>query len=269
MPEIFRSPNHDRSDFLTARPTAFSFICYSVRRLPARGRFFGHTQAADAKLKIIYHNAMNFISLLVGVVIGAALALAIYIFVRKSMLKGRKEEIIAEAENEAESIKKDKILEAKEKFLQLKSEHDSYVAKRNSELKDVEVKLKQKENSLNQMNGNLQRKMREADDAKASLAAQQEAVQKKEAEYESLREQANKQLGSQERADGEHEGRGKDRGPGLHQRHDGRGSSQRCEGSQENSNHHNTEDSNRDRDRECGHDVPDRERRDQGKDHRT
>ena len=194
MPEIFRSPNHDRSDFLTARPTAFSFICYSVRRLPARGRFFGHTQAADAKLKIIYHNAMNFISLLVGVVIGAALALAIYIFVRKSMLKGRKEEIIAEAENEAESIKKDKILEAKEKFLQLKSEHDSYVAKRNSELKDVEVKLKQKENSLNQMNGNLQRKMREADDAKASLAAQQEAVQKKEAEYESLREQANKQL---------------------------------------------------------------------------
>ena len=137
---------------------------------------------------------MNFISLLVGVVIGAALALAIYIFVRKSMLKGRKEEIIAEAENEAESIKKDKILEAKEKFLQLKSEHDSYVAKRNSELKDVEVKLKQKENSLNQMNGNLQRKMREADDAKASLAAQQEAVQKKEAEYESLREQANKQL---------------------------------------------------------------------------
>ena len=36
--------------------------------------------------------------------------------------------------NEAEVIKKDKILQAKEKFLQLKSEHEKYINERNNKL---------------------------------------------------------------------------------------------------------------------------------------
>jgi len=137
---------------------------------------------------------MDIISFLIGLVIGAAVALAIYIAIRKSVLKGRKETIISEAEKEAEDIKKNKIFEAKEKFLQMKGEHDNYVAKKNAELKDAEVRLKQKENTLNQQNGNLQRKLREADEAKASLESQREAADKKMAEYEGLKEQVNKQL---------------------------------------------------------------------------
>jgi ribonucrease Y len=39
-----------------------------------------------------------------------------------------------DAINEAEMIKKDKILEAKEKFLQLKSEHEKQVNERNQML---------------------------------------------------------------------------------------------------------------------------------------
>ena len=52
---------------------------------------------------------------------GAAIALAVYIIVRKSILKGRSENIITKAETEAENIKKDKMLQAKEHFLQLKT----------------------------------------------------------------------------------------------------------------------------------------------------
>ena len=57
---------------------------------------------------------------------GAIAALAVYIIVRRLVLKGRKEAIIEKAELEGEKIKQQKILQAKEKFIQLKSDHESY-----------------------------------------------------------------------------------------------------------------------------------------------
>ena len=60
------------------------------------------------------------IYVLVGI-LSAIAALWTYILIRKVLLKGQKEEIIRKAEIEAESIKKEKIFQAKEKFLQLKS----------------------------------------------------------------------------------------------------------------------------------------------------
>ena len=60
------------------------------------------------------------INVLVGL-LSAAIALTAYILIRKILLKGQKEAIIRKAELEAEAIKKEKIFQAKEKFLQLKS----------------------------------------------------------------------------------------------------------------------------------------------------
>ena len=60
-------------------------------------------------------------------VLGAIAAVTAYIVVRRILLKGQKEEIIKQAEVEAENIKKEKIFQAKEKFLQLKSEHEHYI----------------------------------------------------------------------------------------------------------------------------------------------
>ncbi len=139
---------------------------------------------------------MDIISLLIGIVAGAVLALTIYILVRRSILKGRKDEIIKKAELEAENIKKEKILQAKEKFLQLKSEHDQQVAQRNNQLKEAEIRIKQKENTINQNTENLQRKLREADSLKAGLTAQREALDRKAEEYEQLRSEANRQIES-------------------------------------------------------------------------
>ena len=66
---------------------------------------------------------------------GAVLSLAIYVATRRIILKGRRDEIIEKAELEAENIKKEKILQAKEKFLQLKSDHEKYVNQKNAEIK--------------------------------------------------------------------------------------------------------------------------------------
>ena len=127
---------------------------------------------------------------------GALLALAIYVVTRRIILKGRRDEIIEKAELEGENIKKEKILQAKEKFLQLKSDHEKFVNQKNAEIKDTESRLKQKENTLNQQNAELQRKHRESDAIRDNLKAQVEIANRKSAEYDGLISQATRQIES-------------------------------------------------------------------------
>ena len=139
---------------------------------------------------------MSIVSLLIGFIVGAALALTAYILVRKNILKGKRDDIIEKAEIEAEKIKNDKILLAKEKFLTLKAEHEEYVSGKNAQIRDAESRVKQKENTLNQKMGELDRKNKEVDNVKSSLKGQQEALKRKEDEYERRIEQANRQIES-------------------------------------------------------------------------
>ena len=136
----------------------------------------------------------SIISLIIAALIGAGLALCLYIFLHRRSLNGQKDAIIQKAEIEAENIKKEKIFQAKEKFLQLKSEHEQKVNERNAQIREAENRIKQKENSLNQQSGELNKKLNDAENAKKSLQAQKENVEKKAAEYERLTAQVNKQL---------------------------------------------------------------------------
>ncbi len=139
---------------------------------------------------------MNIVFLVIGLILGAAVALAVYILVQRSVLKGKKEAILEKAEQEAENIKKERILQAKEKYLSLKAEHERYVNEKNGQIKDAENRIKQKENNLNQQNAELQKRLRDADNAKASLNAQREQLEKKVREYDTLRDEANRQIES-------------------------------------------------------------------------
>ena len=130
---------------------------------------------------------MDLISLLIGFVAGAAIALAAYIVIRRSILKGKRDEIIEKAEVEAEKIKNERILQAKEKYLSLKSEHEKMVNESNARIHDAENRVKQKENTLNQKMGEADRKNRELDAQKAALKARED-------EYDRLRDQAIRQI---------------------------------------------------------------------------
>ena len=131
---------------------------------------------------------------LIGALVGAAIALVVYTVVQRMVLNGRKNEIIAKAEIEAEGIKNDKIHQAKEKFLQLKSEHERFINEKNNQIREAESRIKQRENTLNQQNGELQKKLRDADNARNSLQAQQEKLARKSEEFDKLSAQVNKQL---------------------------------------------------------------------------
>jgi ribonuclease Y len=77
-----------------------------------------------------------------------------------------KENLIKEAEVKAESVKQEKILQAKEKFLQLKSEHDKSIQEKNATILQTENKIKQKEGEINKKIEDLNRKDKEAETLK-------------------------------------------------------------------------------------------------------
>lgn len=102
--------------------------------------------------------------------------------------------IVKEAELRAENVRKEKELEAKEKYVSLKSAHEKEVNERNRKLADAENRIKQKEQSLNQKDSNLDKQLKDNEVIKENLNKQIELVNKKRTELEKHQEEHIKRL---------------------------------------------------------------------------
>ncbi|MDR1981877.1 MAG: ribonuclease Y [Tannerellaceae bacterium] len=110
------------------------------------------------------------------------------------LFKYKYNSVLKEAEKEAEVIKKNKLLEVKEKFLHLKADLEKQVSARNAKIQSIEAKLKQKEQAVNQRHEDLQRKSHEADNVKENLAVQLELVERKKQDLDKLHQKQVEQL---------------------------------------------------------------------------
>lgn len=97
--------------------------------------------------------------------------------------------ILKEAELRSETIKKEKQLEAKEKFVQLKSEYDRDVMERNRKLGELESRAKQKDITINQKEAGLDKQIKENEAIKENLNRQIEVVNNKRTELEKHQEE--------------------------------------------------------------------------------
>ncbi|MDR0799213.1 MAG: ribonuclease Y [Dysgonamonadaceae bacterium] len=122
------------------------------------------------------------ISGIVGLLAGGA---AIWLVVGV-LNKSRGKKIIEEARKEAETIKKDKLLEVKEKFISLKADLEKQVSARNSKMQSQEAKLRQRESSLNQRHEELQKRRGEMDAIRENLDGQLDIVEKKKQELDKV-----------------------------------------------------------------------------------
>lgn len=118
------------------------------------------------------------IGLLAGLLVGGGIVFVVL----NGMLKKRRQEIIKEAEKEAEQIKKDKILQAKEKFLQLKEEHEKVINERNNKLQQNENRFKQRDGQLSKKIEDNNRLAKDLEQKRATLDQQLEIVNKKQEE---------------------------------------------------------------------------------------
>ena len=129
---------------------------------------------------------MEIISLVITGLVCLLVGATVVFVIGKTLLKTRAQSIIEEAAKEAEVIKKNKLLEVKEKFLHLKADMEKQANTRNAKLQSAEAKARQRELQLNQQQQELQRKKAESDAIRANLDTQIEIVEKKKAELERL-----------------------------------------------------------------------------------
>lgn len=127
------------------------------------------------------------VSGIAGIILGVILSTTV---LRKKLEeKGRK--VLEEAQEKAEVLKKEKILQAKEHFLKLKAEHEQLANERNANILKNETRLKQKEVTLNQRFEEYNKKEKEVELIRKNLNQQLEILEKKQ---EELDKSINKQL---------------------------------------------------------------------------
>tara|TARA_B100000927_G_scaffold162971_1_gene131382 strand:+ start:1896 stop:3425 length:1530 start_codon:yes stop_codon:yes gene_type:complete len=119
-------------------------------------------------------------------VIGAFFGAFFYYIIISSKNKSKSNLIIEEAKKEAEQIRKEKILQAKEKFIELKAEHEKEIVKKNNDINNTTQRIKQKENSLNQKLAEVNKKDSKIKQTQSNLQLQKSILEKKENELDKL-----------------------------------------------------------------------------------
>lgn len=99
------------------------------------------------------------------------------------------QKIISDTKTQVETLKKEKLLEARETFVQLKADHDKEVFQRNQKLSEAENRLKQKEQSVNQKDQSIAKIIKDNEVIKENLTRQLEVVNIKRTELEKHQEE--------------------------------------------------------------------------------
>ncbi|MGK6341606.1 ribonuclease Y [Chryseobacterium sp. DT-3] len=98
--------------------------------------------------------------------------------------KKNAENLIEKANVQAESIKKEKNLQAKEKFLELKSQHDADIQSREKKMQEIEKRIKDKEHKLNDELSKTGKLEKDLDKQIADYAKKNEILDRKQQELD-------------------------------------------------------------------------------------
>lgn len=133
---------------------------------------------------------MNILFYVLASLAGAVIAIVLLLL--SQHLRGKS--MIQTAKAEGEAIKKAKLVEVKEKYLQLKTEFEKQSTARNAKLQSLEAKLSQREKQLQGQEDFLVKKETELDQLRSNYESQKDIVEKKEQELDRLHHQAIEKL---------------------------------------------------------------------------
>ena len=131
-------------------------------------------------------NITTMIVAIVALLLGAVICYLIFRYTAAGILR--------KAEEESEVIKKNKIIEAKEKFIALKLEHENHVRQAEQKLHQQEQRVQQRDQQLNQKQSEVQRAQNELNTQRQNLENQQKALERKTQEIDRLQKAAEQQL---------------------------------------------------------------------------
>ena len=130
---------------------------------------------------------MDVLSIVIGVVVGLVAGIGVAYGLIKKSIENKSQQIIKDAEADAEVIKKEKIVQAKEKFLQLKLDHEKVITERNQKVLASENRNRQKEQTLNNKLKEVNNKERDLSTLRNNLTQQLDLVTKKQEELDKLK----------------------------------------------------------------------------------
>ena len=136
---------------------------------------------------------------------GVVLGLILGYIIAKSLEKSNASKIIKDAQQEAESlkkqataegesIKKDKILQAKEKFIELKSEHEKVILSRDKKIAETEKRIRDKESQISSELAKTKKSTQQLEDKIKDYDFRLEFLEKKREEVEKAHKSQIKQL---------------------------------------------------------------------------
>ena len=112
---------------------------------------------------------MNIIVTVIVAILAMAIGCGIALYISRTSAKSRANEIIEKARLEAEVLKNNEVMKGKEAGMSIKSEAEKEANARLTKVQTNEAKLKQREITLNQQQGELKRRSNEVDSLKASV----------------------------------------------------------------------------------------------------
>ncbi|MDE7427145.1 MAG: ribonuclease Y [Muribaculaceae bacterium] len=137
---------------------------------------------------------ISILGLTLTAVIVAAVAVAVTLAILKSMASSKAKTIIAEAQREAEDLKREKVMEGREEALNITSEAEKQANQRLSKVQSSEARIKQRELQLNQQQSENQRTRNELDATRQTLDSKERALEARHQEVELLHREAQHQL---------------------------------------------------------------------------
>ncbi|HIT37574.1 MAG TPA: ribonuclease Y [Candidatus Onthousia faecipullorum] len=131
---------------------------------------------------------LSILLIIFGLVCGFGLTFLVA-YIREGTTSKKIDKMLSDAEKNADKIKRDAVMEAKEKSYQLKLEVDKDIKEKKSELKDSENKLLQRESSLDKRDELCQRRESTLDEREEKLIQRQKNIQEQEAKVEEIKKQ--------------------------------------------------------------------------------
>ncbi|MEJ7610379.1 MAG: ribonuclease Y [Ferruginibacter sp.] len=137
---------------------------------------------------IIIYLIIGVVALIMGLIVGKL------VFGKNSDNKAREAEveaqkIISQAQLKADTYKKEREIEAKERFAQMKIDSEKEALVRNQKIVEGENRIKQREQGISQKEANLDKQVKENDAIKDNLTKQTEIVNNKRTELEKHQEE--------------------------------------------------------------------------------
>ena len=126
--------------------------------------------------------------LIAGVIIGRVILKKAFSS-EEQKIKEKSDILLKEAELQAETIKKDKIIEAKEQLLKLKTEFEEEANRKKNQIINNENRLRQKEQHFSKQIEQNKRKEAELDSMKENLTAQLEILNKRKFDLDKIKQE--------------------------------------------------------------------------------